>query len=1000
MATILDILVGSCIEKLGEIITDKAILILGVQEELKELQRRANIIHKSLNEAESMRMEESAVAEWYSQLRDVMYDVDDIIDIARFKGSMLLPDHPSSSSSKSTDCCGLSVLSCCFCHIRTRHEVALMIRSINKKIENISKDKVFFELKSAPHTRNGSVWTPSKTTNLVEPNLVGKKVQKAGKELVHLVLKNYGMKAYKIAIVGTGGVGKTTLAQKIFNDAKIKQCFNKVAWVCVSRDYSDESLLREVLQQMNVALEQYESRAMLQSKLKSATKDKSFFLVLDDVWKSDTWTGLLRVPLHTASTGIVVVTTRQDTISLEIGADHTHRVDLMEVDEGWELLWKSMNIDEEKKVGHLRDIGIEIVRRCGGLPLAITVIATVLASKGEEENKWRKVLGKIESSMNNLPIEITGSLYTSYDDLPHPLQQCFLYCAVFPEDETIFREDLIRMWVAEGFINKQEDQLLEDTAEDYYDELIYRNLLQPAGIYFDKRACKMHDLLRKLACYLSREELFVADPKKLGSNTMRKVRRISVVAQKDTVSLHRMYEEQYKVRTFIASKNESQRVDEVLFKGLTYLRVLDLTCSIVQSIPSYISNLIHLRLLDLDGTDISCLPESIGVLQNLQTLNLQRCKALHNLPLAVTKLCNLRRLGLDGTPITKVPVGIGRLKFLNDLEGFPIGGRSDNTTTQDGWNLEELEHLSQLRNLKMIKLERASPCSSSMGSLLTDKKYLKVLRLTCSERMDEVCSEEDFRNIEIIFEHLTPPRNLEELVIVRFFGYPTWLGSTHLSSLKYVKLVDCKCCMHLPPIGQLPSLKLLRVEGATNVTKIGPELLGYCEGNFTQKEAVAFPKLEVLIIVDMPNWEEWSFVEGDEQVPRMQLLPCLKEVSIVRCPKLRDLPRQLRHEASKLEALRIIGANCLKTVDDFPFLSGKFYISGCEGLERISNLPRVRQLHLHDCPNLRCVEEVANFERLFLDESMQDNPGGWVNGLLEQGRQRLGDDLDVYMKPS
>ncbi|KAG8090426.1 hypothetical protein GUJ93_ZPchr0011g27687 [Zizania palustris] len=854
-------------------------------------------------------MEESAYAEWFGQLRDVMYDVDDIIDFARFKGSLLLPDHHRSSSSR-------------------------------------------------------------------------KKVVQASRELVDLVLKQHGngKKAYKIAIVGTGGVGKTTLAQKIFNSKKIKeQRFNKVAWVCVSRDYSEESLLREVLKQMNVALEQYESVATLKGKLKSATEGKSFFLVLDDVWKSDTWTHLLKGPLYTASTGIVIVTTRQDTVSLEIGADHTHRVDLMEVEEGWELLWKSLNIDEEKKVRHLRDIGIDIVRGCGGLPLAITAIARVLASKGEEENEWRRILSKIESPVNNLPIEIT-------------------------EDATIFRDDLIRMWVAEGFINGQEYQLLEDTAEDYYYELIHRNLLQLYDSSVDNSRCKMHDLLRKLACYLSREELFVGDPKKLGSNTICKVRRISVVSCEDMVSLPSMDQEQYKVRTLKASNWESWRVDEVLFKRLTYLRVLDLTGSIVQSIPSYISNLIHLRLLDLDGTGISCLPESIGVLQNLQILNLQRCRSLHNLPLATTKLCNLRRLGLDGTPITKVPVGVGRLEFLNDLEGFPIGGKSDSTTTQDGWNLEELEHLSQLRMLQMIKLERASPRIST-SSLLTDKQYLKVLRLDCSEQTDEAYSEKYICNIEKIFEHLTPPRNLEGLSIMGFFGrrYPSWLGSAinNLSSLKYMFLVDCKSCNHLPPVGQLPSLKVLRVQGATNVTKIGTEILSCCVSNLTPKETVAFPKLEMLAIKDMPNWEEWSFVEGDEQLPTMQqLMPCLKDVKISRCPKLRGLPRQLGHVATSLQSLAIKGSNCLKTVDDFPFLSTAFVIDECEGLERVSNLPQVRGLYLYDCPNLKCVEEVGNFELLWLDACMQDNPGGWVNELVEQGRQRLGDDLDVYMYPS
>ncbi|KAB8116110.1 hypothetical protein EE612_057080, partial [Oryza sativa] len=117
----------SCIKKLQFIITDKAILILGVEDELEELQRRTDVIRSSLQDAEARRMEDSAVEKWLDQLRDVMYDVDDIIDLARFKGSILLADHPPSSSSKPTRCLQFS-------NIQIRHEMGDKIRSLNRKI--------------------------------------------------------------------------------------------------------------------------------------------------------------------------------------------------------------------------------------------------------------------------------------------------------------------------------------------------------------------------------------------------------------------------------------------------------------------------------------------------------------------------------------------------------------------------------------------------------------------------------------------------------------------------------------------------------------------------------------------------------------------------------------------------------------------------------------------------------------------------------------------------
>lgn len=315
-----------------------------------------------------------------------------------------------------------------------------------------------------------------------------------------------------VAVTGMGGIGKTTLAQRVYNHVKIKNFYPTTIWICVSRKFSEVELIQEIIRQARGDYGQAKTKAELLPIMANTVANKCLFLVLDDIWSADVWNALLCTPLHsTPRCGCVLVTTRHQDVARSIKAMYIHEVQKLHTRSSLELLCKKARVSREDDIERLVKIGEEIVRKCDGLPLAIKLIGSLLARKGHNPQQWSDVLRSGIWNMKELPGKLKGAwgaLYMSYEDLPPHLKQCFLSLSLFPADYDLAIWDLRALWVAEGFLHPKEQLIAAELAENCYAELVSRSLLQPIVLYADQRKCRMHDLLRSLAQYLSRGEAY------------------------------------------------------------------------------------------------------------------------------------------------------------------------------------------------------------------------------------------------------------------------------------------------------------------------------------------------------------------------------------------------------------------------------------------------------------------------------------------------------------
>ncbi|KAL5565860.1 hypothetical protein UlMin_029024 [Ulmus minor] len=649
---------------LGEQAVKEIGFIWGVKTELLKLKETVLTISAVLLDAEE-KQANAPVKIWLEKLADAVYDADNVVDEFRYRllrRSLVFGNRRAKK---------VRIFFSRLNQVFFRTKMARRKEKIRETLGEIQADRGFHLEERLEDKR--SVIRPAESHSFVmEDEVIGRNDDK--KAIIELLLSDFETKknVSTIAIVGIGGLGKTTLAQLIFNDEEVKKCFEPKAWVCVSEsDVFDVKLLVQKIvtsvggtsPNPNPALEQ------LQTELRSRIEGKKYLLVLDDVWneKSAEWDKLAKLLQSGARGSRILITTRSEKVATATRTTRTYQ--LRGLDEGKSLeLFRTMAFEEGK----------------------------------QPADNW---------GLAGIEREIVDKL--------------------FPKDHEIDVAKLIRLWIAQGFIKPSENRQLspEDVGREYFVDLLWRSFFQEAirDEFGNITSCKMHDLIHDLAISVAGKGIITLDQSKdttqsmgssgSGTNTKNVRHAYADFGKNDSCQIPEFWLQQKKLRSLALSSKPflSNFINpnlDVVVSNFKFLRSLSLIRMRFEILPGKVGELIHLRYLDLSHTKIVVLPDSITRLHHLETLILEDCNDLERLPQDMKKLVNLRHLELSKCwSLTHTPRGIGELTSLQTLSLFKVVDDDNDQLSSQCARLGELSGLNNLHGELEIKLGHKKRCS-------------------------------------------------------------------------------------------------------------------------------------------------------------------------------------------------------------------------------------------------------------------------------------------------